>query len=131
MKKTGHIKVSGLNLAPVARSFINSLFGLGLNFRGRRNFPRVDIFQQLLLEEIQLATLTATRDRALPGERVNRRFSLVQDLAGFIDPDRSSCGFGRLQRRNQLTEFFELLSDPSYRSRQVIESQFLLFVHKM
>lgn len=58
--------MSGLNLAVEAGSFIDSLFGLGLDFRGRSNFPRVDIFQQLLLEEIQLATLSATRDQALP-----------------------------------------------------------------
>lgn len=111
------------------RSLIDRPGSVGLDFGGGLYLAVIDPFEQLVLIEIDLATLSAARYLAQTGERINGLFFLADDFTGFVNRYRPPFLFGGLEpvdRSLYLLQFGEDLSD---RCRNVFEMQLFFFVH--
>ena len=71
--------------------------GVCLNFGCGLNLAVVDPFEQFILVKVNLTSLAAARNFAQAGECVDGRPLLADDLARFVDRDRTPLLFLRLQ----------------------------------
>lgn len=104
------------------RSFIDRSGRVGFDFGGGLYLAVVDPFEQFVLIEIDLASLSAARYFAQTGKRVYGLFLLADDPAGFVDgyrPPLFSLGLKLVYRSLNLLQFGEDLPD---RGRDVFKT---------
>lgn len=99
------------------------------NFGSGLNFAVVNPFEQFVLVKVNFTALAAARNLTQAGECVDGRSFLADDLARFVDRDRTPLLFLRLQMLYCSLQLFQLGKDTPDGIRQVFESQFLLFFH--
>ena len=104
------------------RSFIDRSGRVGFDFGGGLYLAVVDPFEQFVLIEIDLASLSAARYFAQTGKRVYGLFLLADDPAGFVGgyrPPLFPLGLELVYRSLNLLQFGEDLPD---RGRDVFKT---------
>jgi hypothetical protein len=118
---------SRLRLPP--SSPVDGPCGVCLNFGSGLNLTVVDPFEQFVLVKVNFTALAAARNLTQAGECVDGRSFLADDLARFVDRDRTPLFFLQLQMLYRSLQLLQLDKDTADGIRQVFESQFLLFFH--